>query len=30
VLDRFSFFRSGREQAPSESPAFAMQEADGD
>jgi HAE1 family hydrophobic/amphiphilic exporter-1 len=30
VLDRFSFFRSGREQAPSASPAFSMQEGHGD
>jgi len=30
VLDRFSFFRSGRERTPSASPAFAMQEGDGD
>ena len=30
VLDRFSFFRSGRSQAPSASPAFALQEGQGD
>ena len=30
VLDRFSFFRSGRRQAPSVSPAFALQEGQGD
>jgi HAE1 family hydrophobic/amphiphilic exporter-1 len=30
VLDRFSFFRSGRKQAPSVSPAFALQEGQGD
>jgi HAE1 family hydrophobic/amphiphilic exporter-1 len=30
VLDRYSFFRSGRKQAPSVSPAFAMQEGNGD
>jgi HAE1 family hydrophobic/amphiphilic exporter-1 len=30
VLDRFSFFRSGRRQAPSMSPAFALQEGQGD
>jgi HAE1 family hydrophobic/amphiphilic exporter-1 len=30
VLDRYSFFRSGREKAPSVSPAFAMQESNGD
>jgi hydrophobic/amphiphilic exporter-1 (mainly G- bacteria), HAE1 family len=30
VLDRYSFFRSGRKQAPSVSPAFAMQEGTGD
>ena len=30
VLDRFSSFRSGRERTPSASPAFAMQEGDGD
>jgi len=30
VLDRFSFFRSGRSQAPSVSPAFALQEGQGD
>ena len=30
VLDRYSFFRSGRKQAPLVSPAFAMQEGNGD
>ncbi len=30
VLDRYSFFRSGRERVPSESPAFALQEGSGD
>ena len=30
VLDRYSFFRSGRERVPSESPAFALQEGAGD
>ena len=30
VLDRYSFFRSGREREPSESPAFALQEGAGD
>jgi HAE1 family hydrophobic/amphiphilic exporter-1 len=30
VLDRYSFFRSGREKSPSVSPAFAMQEGHGD
>jgi hydrophobic/amphiphilic exporter-1 (mainly G- bacteria), HAE1 family len=30
VLDRFSFFRSRRRQAPSMSPAFAAQEGQGD
>ncbi|MBZ5666855.1 MAG: efflux RND transporter permease subunit [Acidobacteriia bacterium] len=30
VLDRFSFFRSGRRQTPSMSPAFAAQEGQGD
>ncbi len=30
VLDRFSFFRSGRKRTPSVSPAFALQEGQGD
>jgi len=30
VLDRFSFFRSGRERAPEHAPAYALQESHGD
>jgi len=30
VLDRFSFFRSGRERAEEQAPAFALQESTGD